>query len=65
MTRKKAYDLDRMEPEPPRVPEPYSIIQGIDGYLLKCEGEIVRELLSQSEDGAHREAMIFIRDIDF
>lgn len=65
MARAPKYDMTRMEPHPPRVPEPYSIIQGIDGFLLKYDGEIIRELLSESEDGAHREAMVLLKELDF
>ncbi len=64
--RKAAYDYARMEKEPPRVPDPWSIAKGSGGRFVLSRGKVaMMECLSQSEDGAHREAMWFIKEIDF
>jgi hypothetical protein len=63
--KKKAYDYDRYEAEAPRVPEPYAIGK-IDGrYVLALGGKVIQRLEARSEDGAHREGMLFIKSIDF
>lgn len=66
MKKKPAYDYTRMEKEPPRVPEPWAVVRLNSGrFALLREGLLMKECLAQSEDGAHREGMIFIKAMDF
>ncbi len=66
MVRKKLYDHDRQEVAPPRVPEPWKIDKGrTTPFVLIHNGIVMKLLLAQSLDGAHREGMIFIKDMDF
>jgi len=66
MKKKPAYDYKRMEKEPPRVPSPWTIVKGSKTPFVLMSGKVVMcELLSFSEDGAHREGMIFIKTMDF
>ncbi len=74
MKKKPAFDFSRMEKEPPRVPEPWSIGKAkkvVIRYGLQCpfvlqkDGKYITDLLACSEDGAHREGMIFIKGMDF
>lgn len=63
---KQKWDRDRMEMHPPHVPEPYSISRGkVATYVLMNGNNVVMPLRSQSEHGAHREAMEFIKLLDF
>jgi hypothetical protein len=58
-----------MEPHPPRVPEPYSIVRetkyGKTTWWLKKDGDFIKPLSPYTEDGAHREAMIYLKSLDF
>lgn len=64
--KEKAFDYTRMEAKPPRVPEPWAIAKGSKTpFVLLREGKIAKHCLSQSENGAHREGMVFIKEMDF
>jgi hypothetical protein len=61
-----------MEPHPPRVPEPYIVARTKGGNyelirISERDGsyQTILKCLSKSEDGAHRESMIFLKDLVF
>ncbi len=71
MKRKPKFDYTRMEKEPPRVPAPWSIVPAYRtfgpqcAYALKKDGIVMKVCIAQSENGAHREGMFFIKEMDF
>ncbi len=65
MKKPPAFDYVRMEKEPPRVPEPWSILRGGKGnFYLFRENILMKECFAQSENGAHREGLLFIKTIE-
>ncbi len=66
MAKKKAFDHDRQELEPPRLLEPYMIKRDSIGiFLLMRNDKLIQALHAKSEDGAYREAALIINGWDF
>ncbi len=65
MKRKPKFDYVRMEKEPPRVPAPWSVEGKKAPFTLMRNGIAIMVCMAMSEDGAHREGMFFIKEMDF
>lgn len=65
MIKKKGFDHDRQEAEPPRVPEPWEIVKHGNLFCLLKGKVLMKNCIAQSENGAHREGMVFIKEMDF
>ncbi len=69
MKKKPVFDYVRMEKEPPRVPDPWRIVAASSKgsktpFVLMNGTMLLKECLAQSENGAHRESMSFIQEMN-